>query len=834
MGRRFLSALAASLMLTGLLASAQEADRIVAPVNSAELVALDGNLPRWASPEFDLGPVSADVPLQYLRMTLARSPEREAAFQQLLLDQQDRNSPRYHAWMTAQQIGEQFGPSSHDIAAVSAWLESQGFAVDFVANSRMFVIFHGTVAQADHAFHTAMHWYASSVSARMSASETPQIPIALAAVIRSVQGLSQTRHQPAVHARPEYTPCYESVCYHYITPADFATIYDINSVYASSINGAGQTISIVGRAQVWSPDITEYEANTGLPSETPALIVPPSGAEPPAPNDSSTQTPNDDQTEATLDVERSFGTAPGAAVDLVVSLSTQTEDGIDIAKDYVIDNASTLHTSILSNSFGECEADVSASTVQADNTLFQQAAAEGISLLGISGDSGAAGCDPYNATPPVTQTKSPNYLCSSSYVTCLGGTEFNDTTDPSEYWSTTNSSTLESAISYIPEGAWNEPYNSASKEYYASSTGGGVSSVIATPYWQQGTGVPGTAGRYTPDIAFSSSAHDGYYGCYAAGDGACSLNEYEYFFGTSAAAPSMAGVVALLNQKLGSAQGTLNPTLYSLANSSSASSVFHDATITTSGITNCTSATPSMCNNSTPAQASLTGGLAGFDLTTGFDLATGWGSLDVANLLSHWLSGGPDSTTATLTVSPSDSFAAGTPATLTAKISGTGTISTGTVSFYSGTTYIGTSAVSGGSASFTASTIGLAPGSYPVVAKFSGSATEMPSSSAAVTVTLKPANSVTTLAASSTSVTPPASVTLTATVTSPDGTPTGSVTFYYLTDDLGSANLSGGKATFTASTSGVAAGNYALHAVYAGSSAIAGSTSTNSVTVTVK
>jgi subtilase family serine protease len=810
-------------------AFAQQADRVTAAIDARKTELAD-HVPGWAVGSRDLGPAAAGLTLDSLRLTLTRSSEREAAFQQRLLDQQNPASPRYHQWLTPQQIGEQFGPSEHDIAAVTGWLQSQRFVVDRVANSRMLVVFHGTAAQVEDAFGVALHEFSSSDGPRLSISGAPKIPTALAAVIQSIEGLSQHVLRPASHARPEYSPCYGSVCYHYVAPGDFATIYDINSVYSANIKGAGQTIAIVGRAQVYSPDITEYEANTGLPTETPALIVPPEGVTPPAPNDSTTQTPNDDQTEATLDVQRSFGTAPGASVDLVASLSTQTEDGIDIAKDYVIDNASALHTSILTNSFGECEADVAASAVSANDTLFQQGAAEGLTILGISGDSGAAGCDAYNSTPPAQQVKSPNYLCSSSYVTCMGGTEFNDTADPATYWSANSSTALESALSYIPEGAWNEPESGG--DFYAQATGGGVSSVAATPYWQTGTGVPGHAGRYTPDISFTSSEHDAYYGCYAAGGGDCSLSYFEYFYGTSAAAPSMAGVVALLNQKLGKAQGNLNPVLYALA-AAPAKKVFHDATVATSGVTNCAAATPSLCNNSTPAPASLTGGLAGYTLNAGYDLATGWGSTDVANLLSNWTTGGPSATATALTVSPSDSFALGTVAKLTAKVTGSVTISAGSVTFFAGGSALATVPVTNGSATLTAPTVGLAPGSYAVQAKYSGTATQVPSNSAMVTVKLTAAASATALTASPSTVTPPGNVTLAATVTSGDGTPAGSVSFYEGSTGLGSKTLAGGKASLTASTAGLPAGKFSVKAVYSGTADILTSSS-GTVTVTVK
>ena len=109
--------------------------------------------------------------------------------------------------------------------------------------------------------------------------------------------------------------------------------------------------------------------------------------------------------------------------------------------------------------------------------------------------------------------------------------------------------------------------------------------------------------------------------------------------GTSASTPGMAGIAALLNQKTGTAQGNLNPRLYQLAANTSAAA-FHDVTIASSHVSGCTLAVPSLCNNSTPGRTGLTGGLAGFVVGNGYDEATGLGSVDATNLVTHWSAAG--------------------------------------------------------------------------------------------------------------------------------------------------------------------------------------------------
>ena len=148
---------------------------------------------------------------------------------------------------------------------------------------------------------------------------------------------------------------------------------------------------------------------------------------------------------------------------------------------------------------------------------FSRLLREGISSFVSSGDSGASGCDPAFATPPFTPlANSPNYICSSSFATCVGGHRVQRREQPHNLLGYKPRGTIHQPQSYIPEGGWNEPLNSKSSPQVAAS-GGGVSRVIPTPAWQTGTGVPAArSGRYTPDVSFSASCHDGYFGCMAA------------------------------------------------------------------------------------------------------------------------------------------------------------------------------------------------------------------------------------------------------------------------------------------------------------------------------
>ncbi|HSU18226.1 MAG TPA: S53 family peptidase [Acidobacteriaceae bacterium] len=618
--------------------------RVTPGADFSARVQLAGHLPRWARTANETAQASASERLN-VTVVLKRDAATQAAFEQLLADQQNPTSPLYHHWLTPSQVGSTFGIAPADLQSVESWLQSQGLRVDSVEPNGVLINASGSVADASSAFRTNFAHFRVGAETRLSATEEPSVPAALQAVIAGVHGLSQSSLHPQskatvvtaganvenntqTSARPQLTASDGS---HYLTPNDFATIYDISPVYAAgntgaTVSGKAQRIAIVGRSGVAATDISQFESMTGLPSAQPNTIVATGGVDPGV-------TKTGDQDEATLDVDRAMGTAPGAGIDLVVSADTKTVSGVYLAANYAIN---TLVDPILSISFGDCEANAGAQGVAAWDQLFSAAAAEGITVLVSSGDSGAAGCDGDSTNLPATQVASINYICSSSYATCVGGTQFADTTNAGSYWSSQNGSGQSSAVSYIPEGAWNEPTTVGvgnTTAYQASGTGGGASQYVAKPGWQTGNGVPADGQRDVPDVSLNSAEHDGYFAClqYAGGD--CSQKAFEVFGGTSAAAPGMAGIVALLNTATGTPVGNLNPLLYKLG-ADATNGAYHDVTVESSGVNGCSLGIPSLCNNSTPSASGLAGGLAGFQVAAGYDQATGWGSVDVNKFIA--------------------------------------------------------------------------------------------------------------------------------------------------------------------------------------------------------
>jgi subtilase family serine protease len=624
------------------LALAQSSNLLTQQIDVAHVQELANHHPLWANPGNSTGAAPSGLALDHLTLVLARPPEQERAFQQLLANQQNPTSSEFHRWLTPDEVGERFGLSDHDLDAIIAWLESQGMHVNWVAPSRLFIGFGGTAAQIGQAFHTEMRFYRVAGVKRLSAASDPVIPQALIPVIRAVRGMYSIEDRSALRslvrqsAVPQVT---DSAGDHLIAPQDFRTIYD----GATGFDGSGETIGIVGWSRISFADLDNFRARTGSGFPDPAEIVPTAyGGVDPGPANTAPPKENgvlDGQEEATVDVERAGSVAPGANLLLVVSAPAGNNDGIGADAQYLV-QSTPAPAQVINIGFGDCESEAGPAGVAYWDTLFKQAAAEGISVIVSSGDSGASGCDTAFATPPASPfPNSPNYICSSSYATCVGGTEFNDASNPADYWASVNSANLGSALGYIPEGGWNEPL-SASATPQAAASEGGVSRYIGTPFWQSGAGMPAQkSGRYTPDVSFSASCHDAYLGCLAAGGGSCVVNSagsfsFEGFCGTSAAAPGMAGVAALLDEELGGPQGNLNQGIYETA--ANAPQAFHDVTVETSGVSSCSAGAPSMCNNSVPSPKGLRGGQTGYVVGPGYDEVTGLGSLDVANFLASY------------------------------------------------------------------------------------------------------------------------------------------------------------------------------------------------------
>ena len=847
-GMRLLSALIL-LALAAFAASAQTAqpaNRITQRVDTSRVQALGNHHPQWANQANSTGLLPADQALEDMTLVLTRSPEQETAFKQLLADQQNPASPSFHHWLTPAEVGVRFGLSDQDIATITGWLQSQGLHVNWISPSRIFIGFGGTAADMGRAFQTEMHSYKVNGVERMSVSTEPVIPSALAPAIKAVRGLytinERPMHQTAVveSASPLVTTTTGA---HYIGPNDFDTIYNVPAAYT----GAGMTIGIVGWAHVSTTDLDNFRAKTLASFANPTQVVPTAyhGVDPgPALTSPPSSSSNylGSQEEATLDVIRAGSVAPGANLLLVVSSPTTiSNDGIGADAQYLVNL--TPVPQVMTISFGACESEVAQSDVDFWDGLFSQGALEGMSVFVSSGDSAAAGCDAAFSAPPAATSaivNSPNYICTSSYATCVGGTQFADTASPSSYWSSSNSTGYLSALGYIPEGGWNESWDGSNAT--VAGTGGGVSLFnIPTPAWQTGTGVPAArAGRYTPDVSFSTANHDGYFACMAAiSGGGCSGSPFGFivFSGTSASAPGMAGVAALLDQKLGGGQGNLNPQLYAMA--ASAPSAFHDVTVATSGVSPCDINTPSLCNNSIPGPTGLTGGQPGFLVTAGYDEVTGLGSLNVTNFINNYSAA---KTTPTVTVTPNPtSIAVNQALSVTVAVSGTPT-PTGSVTLSSGTYTSASTVLASGSATISVPAWSLAAGTPTLSASYMPDASSSSAYNAASgtnTVNVSMVTPTVSVTPGSSNITRAQSLSVTVAVSSSlagSPTPTGSVTLAGGGFTSATFLLISGGTTITIPPALLAVGTDTLTATYtpdaSGSLTYSNASGLSSVTVT--
>jgi pseudomonalisin len=532
--------------------------RIAGPIVDADVVTLPGNMHPQARTEDDRGIISPETRLERMVLVLQPSATQQKELDALTEAQHEPDSGSYHQWLTPAEYGSRFGVSPSDLARLTAWLEAHGFTVEPVPAGRRLVIFSGSAAQVSDTFHTELHHYLTGGQMHIANAQDPQIPTALAPVVAGLLSLHDFRRTSAAHllhqvgqnqveraqinasaARPENT----QGSAHYLFPADMATIYNLNPLYAAGENGAGASIAIVGRSNITLSDVSSFRSTSGLTANQPTVIL--DGANP--------GLVSGDQDESTLDVEWSGATAPGAAVKFVVAASTSTSDGVDLSAQYIVNNKTAT---VMSTSYGSCEAYMGSGELAFYNSLWQQAASEGISSFVSSGDSGAAGCNGGSSTSG--SMAGVNGLCSSPYSTCVGGTEFNE--GSTSYWSSTNGTGGGSALSYVPEKVWNESAHEGGSGLWSS--GGGVSEVYTQPTWQAGvSGANSNGMRAVPDVALTAASHDGYM--------ICENGNWYVIAGTSAASPSFAGIMAVVVQKqAGAGQGTANPTLYGLLDAS--------------------------------------------------------------------------------------------------------------------------------------------------------------------------------------------------------------------------------------------------------------------------
>src|SRR5579872_439966 len=588
-------------------------DRIVGPVDRFQRIALQGNIHPSADPRFDAGPVDPSLKLNHVMVVLKPSAAQQAGLDRLLAEQQDRSSPNYHAWLTPEEFGNRFGVSSNDVGKVVSWLQSEGLAVDQISHARNWIWFSGTAGQVQAALRTEIHRYSVNGESHFANMSEPSVPAAIEPLVSGIRGLDdfhlksgQAPRGPLLNASALNSPSAKITNpdgSHFLAPDDFATIYNLMPLYNAGYDGSGQRIVVAGESAVDLTDIRAFRSVFNLPQKDPQVILVPGGPDPGF---------TSQMNEADLDLEWAGAVARNA--NLIYVYST----GAELSVIYAIDQNLAP---IISLSFGSCEQQNSQAVMTIVRSFAQQANAQGITWLAATGDSGAANCDLPFAPGASKASKglNVNFPASLPEVTAVGGTQFDE--GGGNYWAKSNSGTFASALSYIPERAWNESSRSG-----LAASGGGLSKVFTRPLWQAGPGVPNLNFRATPDVSLSAASHDGY--LIVSGGFPAPV------YGTSAATPSFAGILALVNQyqelngvETRSGQGNINPNLYSLAQTTPG--IFHDVTAG-DNIVGCVSGTPD-CST----------GSLGYTAGPGYDLVTGLGSVDgfnlAVNLAAQWI-----------------------------------------------------------------------------------------------------------------------------------------------------------------------------------------------------
>jgi subtilase family serine protease len=626
------AACAGVLTLTGV-GTAWSQVQSAAATPASGLAILPGHMHRFAQPRFDVGEAPDSLRMGGLELIIAKTPAQQRALDALVAAQQDPKSPQYHHWLSPAEYGSRFGASDATVAALSGWLASNGFQVGTMPPGRAHLPFSGSKARVEAAFHAQIHSFSVNGERHYANVSDPMVPAALKPMIAAVRGLNDFYPKPGarpMRAMPRtLTPrsvmpapagrgtgtspdtFYSGSGQYpgYVGPTDFATLYNLLPAYQQHITGAGVTVAIVAQSDIDPSVLTAFwsafgvaGADFNLPAQQFSSMAVPtadSGVDPGRTNDG-----NED--EAYLDTEIVGALAPGAQLLLV------RDQVASIAAQYIIDQNLAA---VLNVSFGQCESAIGEAANTSINAMWQQAVTEGITVTVSAGDSGVAAC---TAEADIGKTNDVNSngfavngLASTPYDLAVGGTDF-DPTMESTYWSSSNQpGSLSSATSHIPEIVWNDscanpvfsqelgisdvcntttlPGGSPNESIEITGSGAGLSSCTAAsagictggypqPVWQQGLVGATATTRTIPDVSMIATrwlmcSYD---------TNPCDPTQAPTFApaatgtikvleGTSAAAPAVAAIIAMLDQshitssQQDGRQGLVNPMLYTLA-----------------------------------------------------------------------------------------------------------------------------------------------------------------------------------------------------------------------------------------------------------------------------
>ncbi len=556
-------------------------------------------------------------------------------------------SPSFRHYLDPGQFAAEFGPSAPTIASARAWLAGRGLRVGPTSGDGLIVPVSGSAAQIETAFALGLEQYRVPTGQVVQAPDAaPLVPSALAGDLDGITGLddlsrpvpelvrpgdrpqlaattpdAQSGPAPRAGGPTPTTSCANTIHATGGLSADqLASAYSFSGLYPGT-EGSGVTVGIYELEPFWESDIANFED-----CYTPTITASVNGIS----VDGANPNAGPGAGEAALDIEMVVGMAPKVTVKVYVGPNGGSGP-LDTYARMVDDDSSE----VITTSWGQCEAQLAPAYIQAESSLFQQAVAQGQTLVAAAGDEGSEDCYLFpSSTDTRLQVDDPG---SQPWVTSVGGTTLNALGPPPS------------------ETVWNSGL-------YSGTGGGGISSLWTMPAWQRGvqsvytrsgdnfTGAqpcPTSSGagtlscREVPDVASDGDPRTGLViAC------SCASGGWARIGGTSMAAPLWGALAALADQGQGSSVGFLNPALYQAQ--CAGSPVFND--ITTGN---------NQPAGSAPSNPPRSPSGPYYPATPGYDLASGLGTPVAGALVSRLRAPPPSSCPVVNAISTSSGPAAG-------------------------------------------------------------------------------------------------------------------------------------------------------------------------------
>ena len=612
------------------------ASRLAGDWRSGEMATIEASRPATPSSSQVLGAAPSQAQLERMLLLLSASAAQQQALATEIATQQNSASPKYHRWLTPAAFAKTFSNSPSDVAAICAWLRSQGFEVSPLPAGLGWIEFSGSVAQVEQAFRTQVNSISYGSETRAALAGPIAVPAAFKPLIHGLVSLDGAVSTPAITATLPVAGSAADLAAETsaakapaLTPQLLAQMLHLDALHTAGVTGKGETIAIAARSDVRSEDIAAFRAAFALPASP--LVVTRAGSDP--------GMIASDQAEATMAAAWAGAAAPGARIVVVPAATTKATDGLDLSLAAIVDQV-LAHT--VTVGYSACEAALSEAHQAFYAALYRQAAAEGIAVIAATGDSGPAACQAAGGDARVSTGYGVNALASTTWNTAVGAA---------------GRGTAGAELS-----AWTQ-VNAADPAY---AGGGGASLLYAAPVWQAAAQVAPEAAsvkaaqtnvldelrsagltpglRLLPDVALptalDSGVNRGLAFCLGTTASGCTLVRAG---GSGASAAIFAGVGALLAQRYG-AQGNLAPGLYTLGKSAAATTIFDDVAEGSAQVA-CATGSAGCGGN----------GQMGFTAAAGYDLASGLGSVNAKALVDNWprpQSSGTQPVTITISLSP--------------------------------------------------------------------------------------------------------------------------------------------------------------------------------------